>query len=304
EKAGTEEIKKAYRRLARKFHPDVSKEAGAEQKFKELGEAYEVLKDAAKREEYDQLRRAGAGRGGQFRPPPGWESATHFYEGEGSQDFSDFFEAMFGRSGGFQRHAPGGAGRRFSMRGEDVQYDLPLLLEEAYRGVEQRIDLRIPQVDERGLISHQTRSLKIKIPPGSSDGQLLRIRGQGAPGLGGGEPGDLIVRLRLAPHPLYSVEGRDLSLVVPVTPWEAALGAKVEVPTLQGRSRVSIPADSQTGRRLRLPGKGLPGSPPGDFYVVLKVVLPEQHSDRARELYAALAKEQPFDPRAHWENQP
>src|SRR5690606_33264741 len=150
---------------------------------------------------------------------------------------------------------------------------------------------RVPTVDEYGLITHQSKKLKVRIPPGTGDGQLLRIRGQGAPGIGGGESGDLLITVRLAPHPLYTVEGRDLSLVVPVTPWEAALGGKVRVPTPGGKVDVNVPAGSQTGRKLRLAGKGLPGSPPGDFYVVLRVVMPERSTEASRELFAALARE-------------
>ena len=303
EKAPLEEIKKAYRRLARRYHPDVSKEADAEQRFKEVGEAYEVLKDKDKRQEYDQLRSMGAmGGDGQFRPPPGWESATHFYESAGASDFSDFFESIFGRAGGFHRDYRGGRAGGFSMRGEDVHYELPLLLEEAYEGVEQTVELRMPVVDQRGLMTHQSKKLKVKIPPGTGDGQLLRIRGQGAPGIGGGDPGDLLITVRLAAHPLYSVDGRDLSLVVPVTPWEAALGARITVPLLKDKARVTIPPGSQTGKKLRLAGKGLPGSKPGDFYVTLKVVMPEKLSEKSRELFEALAEELPFNPRAQWED--
>ena len=302
EKASQEDIKKAYRRLARRYHPDVSKEEDAEQRFKEVGEAYEVLRDKDKRQEYDQLRKMGAmGGNGQFRPPPGWESATHFEEGLGGEDFSDFFEAIFGRHGNFHRSYSPGGGAQFRMRGEDLHQELPLLLEEAYGGGEQVVELRVPEVDERGLITHRRRKLKIKVPKGSGDGQVLRIRGQGAPGIGGGEPGDLLITIRLAAHPLYSVEGRDLSLVVPVAPWEAALGAKVTIPTPGGRTRVSIPANSQAGKKLRLPGKGMPGSPPGDFYVILKVVMPEQATEKSRDLFAQLAEEVPFNPRADWE---
>lgn len=301
EKATQDEIKKAYRRLARRYHPDVSKEEGAEQKFKEVGEAYEVLRDEEKRREYDQLRTLGAqGPGGAFRPPPGWEAATHFQEGGAGGDFSDFFEALFGRGGGFRRrHAQGG----FSMRGEDVHVELPLLLEEAFSGVEQTVELRVPAADEYGLITHRSKKLKVKIPAGTGDGQMLRIKGQGGPGLGGGESGDLLITVRLAPHPLYTVEGRDLSLVVPVAPWEAALGGKVRVPTPGGRLDVNVPANSQTGRKLRLSGRGLPGTPPGDFYVVLRVVMPDRSTEKSRELFAALAREVPFDPRAQWEDQ-
>lgn len=303
ESATPEEIKKSYKRLARKFHPDVSKEADAEAKFKEVAEAYEVLKDPAKRQEYDQLRAMGGrGQGGRFTPPPGWESATHFYEGGGHSDFSDFFEAMFGRDGRVHRSYAGG--QQVHMRGEDVHAELPLLLEEAGNGCEQVVQVRVPEVDEHGLISHRNRKLKVKVPPGTTAGTVLRIKGQGAPGIGGGGPGDLLVSIRLAPHPLFGVEGRNLSLVVPLLPWEAALGTKVTIPTLKGKTRVSIPAGSQSGQKLRLAGQGLPGDPPGDFMVVLKVVMPDSINDTAKELYRRLQEQNACNPRAAWEEMP
>lgn len=301
--AAPDEIKKAYKRLARKYHPDVSKEQNAEAQFKEVAEAYEVLKDPAKRREYDQLKAMGGrGRGGQFTPPPDWESATHFYEGGGHSAFSDFFEAMFGRDGSF--HRSHGAGPQVHRRGEDLHAELALLLEEATQGCEQLLQLRVPEVDEHGLISHRERTLKIKVPPGTADGTVLRMKGQGAPGLGGGGPGDLLVHVRLAQHPLFSVDGRQVSLVVPLLPWEAALGCKVTVPTLKGRSRVTIPPGSQTGQKLRLVGQGLPGTPPGDFMLVLKVVMPDRMDDRASELYRQLQANCSFNPRADWEETP
>jgi curved DNA-binding protein len=300
--ATPEEIKKSYKRLARKYHPDVSKEENAEARFKEVAEAYEVLKDATKRQEYDQLKAMGArGQGGRFTPPPGWESATHYYDGGGHSDFSDFFEAMFGRDGGFH-HGRAGS-QHVHMRGEDVHAELALLLEEAGNGCEQVLQVRVPEVDERGLISHRVKKLKVKVPPGTAGGSILRMKGQGAPGIGGGGPGDLLVRITLAPHPLFSVDGRQLSLVVPLLPWEAALGCKVTIPTLKGKTRVSIPAGSQTGQKLRLAGLGLPGDPPGDLLAVLKVVMPDTANDAARDLYRQLQEQDASNPRAAWEEQ-
>jgi curved DNA-binding protein len=191
------------------------------------------------------------------------------------------------------------------MRGEDAHVELPLFLEEAFKGTEKTVELRVPEIDERGRRVQRTRKLKIKIPAGSNEGSVLRIKGQGNPGTGGAEAGDLLAKIRLAPHPLYSVEGRDITLVAPVTPWEAALGSKLTVPTLGGRTRVTIPPDSQAGAKLRLAGLGLPGSPPGDFFVVLKIVLPPSASAGARDKYTALAQEYAdFNPRAAWEQQP
>lgn len=302
-KATAEEIKKAYKKQARRYHPDVSKEKDAEARFKEVNEAYEVLKSPEKRQEYDNLRAMGAAGGnGQFTPPPGWESATHYYSSpEDTQEFSDFFEAMFGHKGGFRRAQGRGEGMR--MDGEDVHAELALLLEEIHRGCEQTVQLKVPHADEHGLISHQLKKLKVKVPAGTAEGALLRIKGQGAPGFGGGQNGDLLLKIRLAPHPLFTVDGRTVSLVVPVLPWEAALGCKVTIPTLQGRTRVTIQPHSQTGQKLRLTGQGLTGDPPGDFLVVVKVVMPDTISDSAKALYQKLAEQGGNSPRP-WENQP
>jgi curved DNA-binding protein len=312
EKATPEEIKKAYKKLARRYHPDVSKEKDAEKKFKDVGEAYEVLKDPDKRREYDQLRTYGASRNGQFTPPPGWDPSQFQhagYEDAGGGDFSDFFETLFGRGGGFRQGGFGagsgaGSGRR-QVRGEDAHVDLPIFLEEAFKGTEKMVELRVAESDEHGRRVQRTRKLKIKIPAGSGEGSVLRIKGQGNPGIGGAEAGDLLAKIRLAPHPLYSVEDKNLTLVAPVTPWEAALGTKLTVPTLGGRTRVTIPAGSQSGAKLRLAGLGLPGTPPGDFFVVLKIVMPPNVSDSAREKYSALAQEySSFNPRTALEQQP
>lgn len=303
--ATPEEIKKTYKRQARRYHPDVSKEKDAEQKFKEVSEAYEVLKDPAKRQEYDQLRTMGASGNGQFTPPPGWESAQHYYSsadgsaGAGtSEEFSDFFEAIFGRRGGF--HRARGASDQMRMDGEDVHAELALLLEEVWQGCEQTVQIRVPVADEHGLVSHQVKKLRVKVPPGTAEGSVLRIKGQGGAAIGNGTPGDLLLKIKLAPHPLFTVDGRNVSLVVPVLPWEAALGCKPTIPTVQNKTRVSIPAHSQTGQKLRLAGQGLPGSPPGDFFVILKVVMPDAISDAAKALYQQLAEQGDNNPRP-WE---
>lgn len=303
ENATADDIKKAYKRLARKYHPDVSKEKDAEQRFKDVGEAYEVLKDPEKRREYDQLRAYGGGSG-QFTPPPGWNRGGGYERADfGAEGFSDFFEAMFRRGGGFSRHDFGDGGAQMRMRGEDTHVELPLFLEEAFKGTEKTVELRVPEIDERGLRTQRTRKLKIKIPPGSSEGSVLRIKGQGGSGFGGGENGDLLATVRLAPHPLYTVEGKNLTLIAPVTPWEAALGGKLTVPTLKGRTLVTLPANSQNGAKLRLSGQGLPGMPPGDLFVVLKIVVPPNVTEGARTHYEKLAKEYAgFNPRAAWES--
>lgn len=303
ESATPGDIKKAYRRLARKYHPDVSKEADAEQKFKELGEAYEVLKDEEKRREYDQLRKLGArGRQGEFRPPPGWESAMHFSD-QGSGDFSDFFESLFGREGRFHRSYRDGQAGPFNVRGEDIHAELSLFLEEIVAGTEKNLELQVPVVDaSTGLVSHQRKTLRVKIPAGTGAGRHLRLRGQGAPGIGSGANGDLIITVRMAPHPLFSVQDRDVSMVLPLAPWEAALGAKLEVPTPGGKVKLGVPAGTQAGARLRLKGRGLPGSPPGDFFAVVKIVMPKDSTEQSRELFARLAEAVPFEPRQDWED--
>ncbi|SFM67955.1 DnaJ C-terminal domain-containing protein [Marinobacter zhejiangensis] len=300
ESAAPEEIKKAYRKLARKYHPDVSKEADADEKFKDVGEAYEVLKDPEKRAEYDQLRQYGS-QGGQFEPPPGWESAAHFggggYTHADARGFSDFFESIFGGGGG-QR---GGFGFRHqaSMRGEDVHARLSLFLEEAFHGCEKQVQFTVHEMDEHGHVRARQKTLKVKIPQGMREGQHIRLKGQGAPGIGGGEAGDLFIEVELAPHPHFTIEGRDIFVTVPISPWEAALGATITVPTVDGRVNVKVPKGSSSGRKLRLKGKGLPGKHPGDEIAVLQIVMPEQHSEKAAELYAKLAEAEPaFNPRS------
>jgi len=303
ESASPEEIKKSYRKLARKYHPDVSKEDDAGEKFKELGEAYEVLKDPEKRTEYDQLRKYGPQADGSFQPPPGWQSESGFggggYTDADSRQFSDFFEQMFGGGQAGGRHAGGGFRQNVRMRGEDVLARLPLFLEEVFNGCEKQVSFAVHEADDQGRIVARQKTLKVKIPAGMREGQHLRLKGQGSPGIGGGEPGDLLIEVELAPHPMFSVEGRDVVLTVPVTPWEAALGATIMVPTVGSKVNVKVPKGTSSGRKLRLKGKGLPGKHPGDQIVVLQIVIPEQHSAEAEKLYEQLAEaEKKFDPRS------
>lgn len=307
EKATPEEIKKAYRKLARKYHPDVSKEPDAEVRFKDVGEAYEVLKDPDKRAEYDQLRQYGARGDGSFEPPPGWKSRSPFggggYTEADARQFSEFFEQMFGGGGRQQGRGQssfgfGGGGMR--MRGEDVHARLALFLEEVYGGCEKQVQFDVTEADDQGRLVPRRKTLKVKIPAGMREGQHIRLRGQGSPGIGGGENGDLFIEVELAPHPLFTVDGRDVYLTLPVAPWEAALGASVPVPTLGGKVNLKVPKGAASGQKLRLKGKGLPGKPDGDQIVVLQVTLPKRHSDKAEELYRQLAEEErAFDPRSH-----
>ena len=260
--AAADDIKRAYRRLARKFHPDVSKEKDAEARFKEIGEAYEVLRDPEKRAAYDALGTRKPGE--DFRPPPDWESD---YGGRVDPSaHSDFFEQMFGGLG---------RGRgTFRSRGFDTAGHVEITLEEAFRGTDRRLSLQRLGVDERGRPQPATQQLNVRIPAGVVDGQQIRVAAQGQPGVGGGPAGDLFLEVRLLPHRWFRAEGRDVSLDLPVTPWEAALGETVRVPTLGGRVDLKLPKGSQTDQQLRLKGRGLPGNPPGDQFVVLKIMAP------------------------------
>ena len=305
ESASPEEIKKAYRKLARKYHPDVSKEDNADDKFKDLGEAYEVLKDPEKRGEYDQLRKHGTQSDGSFQPPPGWQSSSGFggggYTDADSRQFSDFFEQMFG-GGGFSGNGFGGAGgfrQNMRRRGEDVHARLSLPLEEVFLGSDKQVAFTVHEADGQGRVVARQKNLKVKIPAGMREGQHLRLKGQGSPGVGGGESGDLLIEVELAPHSLFSVEGRDVVVTIPITPWEAALGATITVPTVGSKVNVKVPKGTSSGRKLRLKGKGLPGKHPGDQMVILQISVPEQHSEEAEKLYEQLAEaEKAFNPRS------
>ncbi len=295
--ASQEDIKRAYRKLARKYHPDVSKEANAEERFKELGEAYEVLRDPEKRAAYDQLGSQWQS-GQEFRPPPGWEQGFEFrgggYTEAGAEHFSDFFESLFG--GGFRTTGQRRGG--FAARGEDIHARLRIRLEDSYHGATRTLNLQVPEHRPDGRIEMRTRTLNVRIPRGVTEGQRIRLSGQGGPGIGGGANGDLYLEVEFEPHPLYRVEGRDIYIDLPVAPWEAALGATIKAPTPGGAVDLKIPPGSQTGRKLRLKGRGLPGTPPGDEYVVLRIVTPPADTEEARKLYREMADKFDFDPRA------
>jgi curved DNA-binding protein len=301
--ASQDVIKRAYRRLARRYHPDVSKEPDAEAKFKELQEAYEVLKDPEKRAAYNQLGENW--RAGQdFRPPPDWGKGFEFSRGrpgyrardEGLGEFSDFFSELFGARSPFG--GAGGAGRQFSAAGQDHVARVEIDLEDAYHGGTRTIELRTPTVTPDGQVQVRPRTLRVTIPAGVTEGQQVRLAGQGSPGIGGGPAGDLYLEISFRPHPLYKVDGRDVTLELPVAPWEAALGEHVSVPTLGGPVDMKLPAGARAGQKLRLRGRGLPGPTPGDQYVTLRIVLPPD-SPRARELFEQMKRELPFDPRSH-----
>jgi curved DNA-binding protein len=299
--ATAEQIKQAYRKLARKYHPDVSKEADAEQRFKEVGEAYEVLRDPQKRAAYDQLGK-GPQPGEDFRPPPDWGSGFEFRGAtQGDEGFafegdpSEFFETLFGRAG---FGATGARTHHGRGRGEDHHARVVVDLEAALEGATRTLTLRVPSMREDGRPHLRDRTLNVRIPKGIQQGQHIRLAGQGAPSGGEGKPGDLYLEVQFAPHPLYRPEGRDLHLDLPAAPWEAALGATVTVPTPGGAVELKIPPGSKAGTRLRLKGRGLPANPAGDLYATLQIVLPPAGSESAREAYRAFANAVPFDPRA------
>lgn len=295
--ASADEIRKAFRKLARKYHPDVSKATDAEARMKEINEAYAVLGDTEKRAAYDQLGR-GYAPGQDFSPPPGWDegfewSGRGFGPG-GAEDFSDFFAELFGRMGRADgRHGAHG----FQGRGEDHIAHVVLDLEDAFHGVTRQLTLRAPQVGRDGRVTLATRTLQVKIPKGVREGQIIRLAGQGHPGLGGGSAGDLLLEVHFRPHPQYRPDGRDLHMSLPVTPWEAALGGVVAVDLPGGTLRLRIPEGAESGRQLRVRGRGIPGDPPGDLLLDLKVALPPASDPKARALYQRMAQEIDFDPR-------
>lgn len=297
--ATAEDVKKAFRRLARKYHPDVSKDPDAETRMKEVNEAYAVLSDPEKRAAYDRLGQSHQ-PGQDFRPPPNWDAGFEF-SGHGfspaeTADFSDFFAELFGRMGG-AHHVDFRAGAD-RPQGDDQHARILLDLEDAFHGANRQISLRVPSMDARGRVSLETRTLNVRIPQGVREGQMIRLAGQGAPGMDGAPAGDLLLEVRFKPHPRWRVDGRDLHLTLPLAPWEAALGAVAPVETPSGPLKVRIPEGARSGQQLRVRGKGIPAHPPGDLLLDLQIVLPPADTPKARELYATLARELAFDPRA------
>lgn len=301
------EIKKAYRSLARKYHPDVSKEANAEVKFKEVGEAYEVLKDKEKRAAYDELgSNWQAGQSG-FKPSSDW---TQHYGGGGRpqsagsagspEGFSNFFEDLFG--GGFSANDFYGdaAARRAprATKGENVRAKISIDLEDAMNGTKRTYTLSLPEVDSFGNLSNKQRKLTVSIPKGIKHGQSIRLSKQGSPGVSGGQPGDLLLKVLFKKHHLYTVKDKDIYLDLPLAPWEAALGTKLEIPTPTGKVGMKIPADSKQGSKLRLKGRGLPGKDAGDFYIVMQITLPPSSDEKAKALYEQMKEEIDFNPRS------
>lgn len=296
--ADQDTIKRAYRKLARKYHPDVSKETDAEAKFKELNEAYEVLKDPEKRAAYDQLGNNWQA-GQDFRPPPGWDQGFEFHGGGYTEvdpaEFSDFFESLFGRSFGQGRQHFYGAGKR---KGENVHAKIQIDITDSYQGASRTISLKHTELGPGGRPEIRERNIHVKIPKGIAPGQQIRLAGQGEQGIGGAEAGDLYLEVEFKPHPLYHAEGKTVYLDLPIAPWEAALGATVRAPTPAGAIDLKIPPNSHAGQKLRLKGRGLPAKEPGDLYVVLQIALPPANSEAAKDAYRQMEKAFKFAPRA------
>jgi len=290
--ASDDELKKAYRRLARKYHPDVSKEPNAKERFQEVSEAYDTLRDKEKRAAYDNLGRHSAGQ--EFRPPPDWFDRFGGKDGafgRGGMSFEDIDLSELFETLGVRRGARGARRTSVPIPGEDYAVTVRLALEEAARGTQR--ELRIGD-----------RTIQARIPKGATDGERLRLRGKGGPGASGGPPGDLYLQIELAPHALFRPSGHDLDIEVPLAPWEAALGAQVEIPTLEGTVAMKVPAGSRAGQKLRLAGKGLPkpGGGAGDLYAALTIVVPPTLSERERALYESLREASPFDPRGRFKH--
>jgi curved DNA-binding protein len=308
--ASPDEIKKAYRKLAHQYHPDVSKDPKGEERFKEVAEAYSTLKDPEKRREYDSLGRRRSGE--DFTPPPEWQQ--HFGAGGGfgggagfggggggfgGFDDVDLADILSAFTGGRRGEGRARGRENFPVPGQDFEVTVPVTLEQVYRGDEVEVSIEVPEYDEHGLPHRVPRTFRINIPKGATDGQRLRLPGKGGPGRNGGKPGDLYVKLQFKPHPLYRVEGHNLYLDLPLAPWEGALGAKILVPTLGGPVELTIKPGTTTGQRLRLARRGLPkadGSA-GDMYAVVQIEVPKTLSPRERELYEELASVSAFNPR-------
>ncbi len=293
--AKLDEIRKAYKKLAHKYHPDVSKDADAERKFKEVAEAYATLKDEEKRAAYDALGTQQPGQ--QFRPPPGWDS--NFTGQQFSYDDIDLSD-LFSAFGAGRRNA--GRQGNFARPGQDYEVAAEISLEDAYTGTILELNLSVPEYDQHGHVQHVPRTFKARIPQGVTDNKRLRLRGKGGKGFHGGPDGDLYLNIRFKPHPLFRADGHDLYIDLPVTPWEAALGASVEVPTLSGTVKLKIAAGTSTGQKLRLAQKGLPKQhhEHGNLFATMQVVVPQELSEQEKKLFQDLAESSQFNPRRHF----
>lgn len=292
--ASDAEIKAAYRKLAHKYHPDVSKEKDAEQRFKEIAEAYQTLKEPEKRAAYDQLGQQKPGE--EFRPPPDWQRQygdSHFSFDD--LDLGDLFAEL--RSGG--RRQAGRAGAPIKEPGEDFEIPVQITLEQAYHGTDLDLDLSMPEYDAQGVLRRVPRTFKAHVPKGATEGQRLRVPGKGGTGRNGGPDGDLYLNISLHPHPHFRVSGHDVYMDLQLAPWEAVLGASVELPTPGGPVRLKIPPGTQAGRKLRLPKRGLPKprGGEGDLFAMVQIAVPTETSEQEKALYKQLAEISAFDPR-------
>ncbi len=300
--ANAKTIKTAYRKLAHKYHPDMNPDEGTEAKFKEVAEAYHVLKNEQLRAEFDELRQYGSQSRHDFQPPPGWKARPNTGQPGGSQfhgDFSDFFNSIFGGRGQ-SHHTPGFDQAQRSARGQDIEIELPIFLEETLKESQKTVEFVMPAGDY-AQTAPSKKHLKVKIPQGVMDGERIRLKGQGKPGHQGGTAGDLYLHIRVVPHPLFDVRGHNIIITIPLSPWEAALGTKISVPTLDGKIHLTIPPDSQSGDKLRVKGKGLKNKELiGDMFAVIKVTMPEKTSEKGKQLWQELANSEDFDPRLEW----
>lgn len=311
--APTDDIKRAYRKLARQYHPDVSKEANAEHKFKEINEAWEVLQDKEKRAHYDELLNSGYKPGSEFHgnygdrsqqqyqryahPGAGGHHQQQYYSdfsGDGQEDFSEFFNSIFGQQAAQGAHRQG---RNYKAKGRDLHAKVKIPLTTAFSGGVQTLELQVPMQTPDGGVAPNTKSLNVKIPAGVIDGSQIRLKGQGGMGHGGGPNGDLYIEIEIIPHPFFTVHQRDIHLKLPVTPWEAALGATLAVPTLAGPVNLKIPANSQSEQKMRLKGRGMPGETPGDQFVILEIMVPQAKTDADKELFQKMSETMAFNPR-------
>ncbi len=293
--ASAAEIKQAYRKLAHKYHPDVSKDPAGEEKFKDIAEAYSTLKDSEKRAAYDQLGRHHEGEN--VEPPQSWQQGF----AAGGATFGDVDMADILAAFAASRHGGGAGARMRPVRGEDYEVNAPITLEQIYEGGETDVRLSMPEYDEHGTLHRTPRTYRVKIPKGAEDGQRLRLSGKGGQGQDGGKHGDLYVVMKVIPHPLYRVSGKDLYIDLPLAPWEAVLGAAVLVPTLGGKVELNIPAGTAANRQFRLAKRGLPSASgeQGNLYAVIRIEVPPAATARERELFEQLAAESTFNPRQH-----
>jgi curved DNA-binding protein len=300
--ATQDEVKRAYRKLARKFHPDINKDADAEKRFKEIGEAYEVLHDTEKRAAYDKFGKDWKA-GQDFNPPPNWDKGFEFHGGgyteNDASQFSDFFESLFGTHGGGERsNYFTGQRRRYSSKGQDLHAKIVINLEDSYKGAKQSLTLQRPAVNDSGHVITRPHNLQVNIPKGVTEGQQIRLSGQGAEGIGGGINGDLFLEIAFNKHPHFTPDKRDIMLTLPVSPWEAALGGTIPIPTLGGTVEMKIPPGSQTGKKLRLKGRGLcTAKLKGDQYVTLAIMVPIPKTEADKDLFRAMEKSMSFNPR-------